>query len=47
MTAGIHHARKSFDMHFFGDDCWYECEEYERWKEQKDDTDTEDTPIPE
>lgn len=38
---------KRFDMHFFGEDCWYECEKYERWKEQHDDADTEDSEIPE
>lgn len=36
---------KRFDMHFYGEDCPYECEEYERWKEQHDDTDTEDSEI--
>lgn len=26
-----------YDMHFSGEDCPYECEEYEKWKsEQKD-----------
>lgn len=23
---------KRFDMHFYGEDCWYECERYEKWK---------------
>ena len=23
----------SFDIHFYGEDCPYECEEYEHWKE--------------
>ena len=23
---------KTFDMHFSGEDCPYECEEYEHWK---------------
>ena len=26
---------KSFDMHFSGEDCPYECEEYERYKKEK------------
>lgn len=24
---------KTFDAHFWGEDCPYECEKYERWKE--------------
>lgn len=23
---------RSFDMHFAGEDCWFQCEEYEHWK---------------
>ena len=23
---------RTFDMHFSGEDCPYECKEYERWK---------------
>ena len=25
---------RMFDMHFSGEDCPYECEEYERWKKE-------------
>ena len=24
---------KSFDIHFWGEDCFYECEEWKHWKE--------------
>ena len=24
---------RAFDIHFWGEDCPYECEEYEHWKE--------------
>lgn len=28
---------KDWDIHFFGEDCPYECERYEKWKaEQKE-----------
>ena len=27
---------KAFDMHFSGEDCPYVCEEYERYKKEKE-----------
>jgi len=29
---------KEFDIHFWGDDCLYECDKYERYKRYKDNT---------
>ena len=34
---------KRFDMHFYGEDCWYECEKYEQWKEKEPENDTTDS----
>ena len=27
---------KRFDMHFYGEDCWYKCERYEKWKTEQE-----------
>lgn len=32
---------RMFDMHISGDDCPYECEEYEKWKAERKDGDGE------
>lgn len=30
---------KCFDIHIWGDDCPYECEEYENWKAKTENVD--------
>ena len=32
---------KRMDIHFWGADCPYECEEYEKWKKEGTENDTE------
>ena len=40
------HTRKTyarlFDIHFFGEDCPYVCEKYDKWKKEQTDEENHD-----